>query len=217
MRPLIAAAPTITAHLCDACQAHFDGLLQHLAALAIEPTISPLLVRGLDYYTRTAFEFYRAGAQGQQQALGGGGRYDGLVELLGGQPTPGIGFGVGLDRVVLALEESGAKPAAQAWKPAVVVVGSDPGDTVVRLQLATELRGAGLHCRADLTSRRLGKQLDGAARDGAHFAVICGDELETGHVLVRDLEAGTQRQVDVTELARDLIRTHAQHRHGEES
>ncbi len=216
MQPLIASAPTITAHLCQACRDHFDGLLAHLEAVSIEPLLEPRLVRGLDYYTRTAFEFYRPGAHGQQQALGGGGRYDGLVELLGGQPTPGIGFGIGLDRVALALEEQGIAPPVEAWRPAVVVVGADPDDTVVRLQIATELRGAGLACRADLTPRRLGKQLDGAARDGAHFAVICGDELEAGHVLVKDLPAGTQRQVDVTELARELSRAHAQHRHGEE-
>ena len=184
--------------------------------MSIEPRPAPTLVRGLDYYTRTAFEFYRPGAEGQQQALGGGGRYDGLVELLGGQPTPGIGFGIGLDRVALALAEQSGHARREPWKPVVVVVGADPEDTVVRLQLATELRGAGLACRADLTSRRLGKQLDGAARAGAHFAVICGDELEGGHVQVKDLEAGTQRQVDVTELARDLTRAHAQHRHGED-
>jgi histidyl-tRNA synthetase len=216
MRPLIEAAPTISDHLCPDCQTHFDGLLVHLQAVAIEPRISPTLVRGLDYYTRTAFEFYRAGAEGQQQALGGGGRYDGLVELLGGQHTPGIGFGIGLDRVVLALAEQDATPVSEPWKPAVVVVGADPGDTVVRLQLATELRGAGLACRADLTSRRLGKQLDGAAKAGAHFAVICGDELDSGNVQVKDLMAGTQHQVDVTELTRDLARAHTQHRHGEE-
>jgi histidyl-tRNA synthetase len=216
MQPLIESAPTITAHLCYDCQAHFDGLLAHLEAVSIEPHISPTLVRGLDYYTRTAFEFYRPGAQGQQQALGGGGRYDGLVELLGGQPTPGIGFGIGLDRVALALEEQGAPPAIEAWKPVAVVVGTDPQDTVVRLQVATELRGAGLACRADLTSRRLGKQIDSAARDGAHFAVICGDELDAGHILVKDLEAGTQRQVEVTDRARELSRAHAHHRHGEE-
>jgi histidyl-tRNA synthetase len=215
MRPLIEAAPTIAQHLCDDCAAHFEGLLAHLGGVSIEPQLEPTLVRGLDYYTRTAFEFYRPGAEGQQQALGGGGRYDGLVELLGGQPTPGIGFGIGLDRVALALAEEGAQPQAEPWKPAVVVVGAEPGDTVVRLQLATELRGAGLACRPDLTSRRLGKQLDGAARAGAHFAVICGDELETGHVQVKDLMAGTQRQVDVTELARELSRAQAQHRHGE--
>ncbi len=216
MAALIAEAPTITEHLCDACQAHFDGLLSHLEGVSIEPRLEPTLVRGLDYYTRTAFEFYRDGAAGQQAALGGGGRYDGLVELLGGQPTPGIGFGIGLDRLALALADQGATRAAEPWKPAVVVVGADAEDTVVRLQLATELRGAGLACRPDLTGRRLGKQLDGAAKLGAHFAVICGDELEAGNVQVRDLMAGTQRQVPVTELARDLTRAHAQHRHGEE-
>ena len=216
MAPLVASAPTISGQLCDDCQAHFDGLLEHLEALAIEPRISPTLVRGLDYYTRTAFEFYRSGAEGQQQALGGGGRYDGLVELLGGQATPGIGFGIGLDRVALALEEQGATPAAESWRPVVVVVGTDAQDTVVRLQLATELRGAGLACRPDLTTRRLGKQLDGAAKAGAHFAVICGDELDAGHVQVKDLKAGTQRQVALTDLARDLTRAQTQHRHGEE-
>ena len=117
MAALIAAAPTIDAHLCDDCRAHFEGLLAHLEALSIEPRLSTTLVRGLDYYTRTAFEFYRSGAEGQQQALGGGGRYDGLVELLGGQPTPGIGFGIGLDRVALALAEQSApsprSPGAQ--------------------------------------------------------------------------------------------------------
>lgn len=217
MAPLIATAPVISDHLCEACRAHFDGLLAHLEALAIQPRLTPSLVRGLDYYTRTAFEFYRPGAEGQQQALGGGGRYDGLVELLGGQPTPGIGFGIGLDRVALALQEGGAAALApEPWKPAVVVVGADPGDTIVRLQLATELRGAGLACWPDLSTRRLGKQLEGAARAGAHFAVICGDELESGHVQVKDLQAGTQRQVGVGDLARDLARAQAQHRHGEE-
>jgi histidyl-tRNA synthetase len=214
MGPLIASAPTISQHLCEACRDHFDGLLAHLEALSIEPRLAPTLVRGLDYYTRTAFEFYRPGAEGQQQALGGGGRYDGLVELLGGQPTPGIGFGIGLDRVALALAEQTAALSPEPWRPAAVVVGADAQDTVVRLQVATELRGAGLACWPDLTTRRLGKQLEGAGRAGAHFAVICGDELEEGHVQLRDLEAGTQRQVAVPDLARELLRAQAQHRHG---
>jgi histidyl-tRNA synthetase len=214
MAPLIASAPTISQHLCEACRDHFDGLLAHLEALSIEPRLAPTLVRGLDYYTRTAFEFYRPGAEGQQQALGGGGRYDGLVELLGGQPTPGIGFGIGLDRVALALAEQTAALSPEPWRPAAVVVGADAQDTVVRLQVATELRGAGLACWPDLTTRRLGKQLEGAGRAGAHFAVICGDELEEGHVQLRDLEAGTQRQVAVPDLARELLRAQAQHRHG---
>lgn len=216
MRPLIDDAPTITDHLCDACAVHLAGLRRHLEALGIAARPAPRLVRGLDYYTRTAFEFYRPGVEGQQTALGGGGRYDGLVELLGGQPTPGIGFGIGLDRVALALAGPSTDAGDAAWHPTVVVVGADPDDTVVRLQLAAQLRGAGLACWPDLTARRLGKQLEGAARAGAHFAIICGDELAGGHVQVKDLEAGTQRQVDVADLARDLTRAQAQHRHGEE-
>jgi len=216
MAPLIATAPVMTDHLCAACRVHFEALLAHLDALAIEARLSPRLVRGLDYYTRTAFEFYRLGAEGQQQALGGGGRYDGLVEVLGGQPTPGIGFGIGLDRVVLALAEQDGAPSAEPWKPVVVVVGADPEDTVIRLRVASQLRSAGLDCWPDVSTRRLGKQLEGAAKAGAHFAVICGDELEAGIVQLKDLEAGTQRQVAASDLARELLRAQAQHRHGEE-
>lgn len=213
MQPLIAAAPTITEHLCDACAAHFASVRRHLDALGIRPRLEPRLVRGLDYYTRTTFEFYRAGAEGQQQALGGGGRYDGLVELLGGKPTPGIGFGIGLDRVVLALAADGA-PEPEIPRPRVVVVGADPEDTVPRFRVATQLRAAGIAARADLAMRKLGKQLEAAARDGAHFAIICGDELEAGQVQVRDLEAGTQRRVDLDDLVRELQRGLAGHRHG---
>jgi histidyl-tRNA synthetase len=217
MAVLIAAAPTIETHLCDDCRGHLDGMLDHLSALGISPVLTPTLVRGLDYYTRTAFELYRPDAQGQQQALGGGGRYDGLVELLGGQPTPAIGFGIGLDRVVLALAEREAgAPEADHPAPAAIVVGVDPEDTVVRLRVATDLRANGLTTWPDLTSRRLGKQLEAASRAGAHFAVICGDEMASGAVQVKDLKAGTQRQVAVTDLARELLRADAQHRHGEE-
>src|SRR6476660_1624419 len=107
MAELNAAAPRITEHLCEACAAHFAAVQAHLTALGVRFRLEPGLVRGLDYYTRTAFEFYVVGREGQQQALGGGGRYDGLVELLGGRPTPGIGFGIGLDRVLLALAATG--------------------------------------------------------------------------------------------------------------
>jgi histidyl-tRNA synthetase len=173
------------------------------------------LVRGLDYYTRTAFEFYVRGREGQQQALGGGGRYDGLVELLGGRPTPGIGFGIGIDRLVLALEEQGAMGAeAVAEGPTVVVVGADPVATLERLRVATLLREAGIAARAELGQRKLGKQLEAAARDQAHFAVIVGDELAGGEVQLRDLPAGTQKLVGVDDLAREVARAHGAHRHG---
>jgi histidyl-tRNA synthetase len=199
--------------LCDACAAHFAAVRTHLHAVGVDYQLEPHLVRGLDYYTRTAFEVYPAGVTGQQSAIGGGGRYDGLIELLGGLPTPGIGFGLGLDRVLLALEAAGVPPVVEPT-PVAVVVGSDPSDTVTRLRIATELRAAGLATRAELGQRKLGKQLEAAARDGAHFAVIIGDELSGGHVQLRDLEAGTQRAVAVAGLARELERASKSHRHG---
>jgi histidyl-tRNA synthetase len=210
---LNAAAPKITDRLCDACAAHFASVRAHLDAVGVAYTLNPYLVRGLDYYTRTAFEAYPAGDAGQQSALGGGGRYDGLVELLGGRPTPAIGFGLGLDRVLLALERAGVERVGEA-APVAVVVGSDPADTVTRLRIATDLRSAGLAARADLGQRKLGKQLEAAARDGAHFAVIIGDELAGGHVQLRDLKAGTQRAVEVASLARELQRAAKSHHHG---
>jgi histidyl-tRNA synthetase len=210
---LNAAAPKAIDRLCDACAAHFAGVRAHLHALNVPYELEPRLVRGLDYYTRTAFEVYPPGAVGQQSAIGGGGRYDGLVELLGGKPTPGIGFGLGLDRVLLALEAA-TVAAPEEGTPLAVVVGSDPGDTLTRLRIATSLRDAGLASRAELGERKLGKQLEAAARDGAHFAVIIGDELSGGHVQLRDLEAGTQRAVPVANLARELERASRTHHHG---
>jgi histidyl-tRNA synthetase len=218
MATLNAVAPRTVDHLCEACAAHFDGLRRHLDALGVPYRIEPGLVRGLDYYTRTAIEFYVAGREGQQQALGGGGRYDGLVELLGGRPTPGIGFGLGLDRIALVLDEQGgAGEAAEPGHhdaPDAVVVSADPADSVGRLRIATDLRAAGLRARADLGHRKLGRQLEAASRDGAHFAVILGDELAEGQVQLRDLEAGTQRPVATSDLARELKRGASQHKHG---
>jgi histidyl-tRNA synthetase len=214
MATLNASAPRMTDHLCEPCAAHFAAVRAHLEAVGIAYRIEPRLVRGLDYYTRTAFEYYRVGAEGQQSALGGGGRYDGLVELLGGRPTPGLGFALGLDRVVLALETiSAARPAEPG--PLAVVVGADPAATAERLRVVTLLRAEGIRARADLGVRKLGRQLEGASRDGAHFAVILGDELAAGDVQLRDLQAGTQRPVPLADLVRELRRADASHRHGE--
>jgi histidyl-tRNA synthetase len=216
MATLNGGAPRITDRLCEACAEHFASVRTHLDALGVAYRLEPGLVRGLDYYTRTAFEFYVAGREGQQQALGGGGRYDGLVELLGGKPTPGIGFGIGLDRLVLALEEQG-RAAGADHAPTAVVVGADPDDTVTRLRVATDLRAAGVVARAELGRRKLGKQLESAARDGAHFAVIIGDELTAGDVQLKDLPAGSQKLVALADLAREVARAHAAHRHGIEA
>jgi histidyl-tRNA synthetase len=213
MAALIAAAPMMGDSLCGPCAIHFTAVRSHLDALGVSYRIEPTLVRGLDYYSRTAFEYYRSGAEGQQQALGGGGRYDGLVELLGGRPTPGIGFALGLDRVLLALEETGAAEARQV-APLAVIVGADPADTTTRLKIASMLRAEGLSVRAELSPRKLGRQLESAAREHAHFAVIIGDELADGHVQLKDLEAGTQHLVPLDALAKDLARAAKSHHHG---
>ena len=199
MIELNAEAPTIADRLCAECADHFAAVRAHLDALGIAYAVDPHLVRGLDYYTRTAWEFFPSGARGTQSALGGGGRYDRLVELLGGRPTPGIGFGLGLDRVLLALEAQGAPRVAEA-SPLAVVVGAYPAATAERLRIATDLRAVGLRVRADLAHRKLGRQLEGAVRDGARFAVIVGDELADGMVQIRDLGAASQKPVPLADL-----------------
>ena len=196
---LAAGAPRSLDHLCDACAAHFVAVRALLDAEGVRYEIDHRLVRGLDYYTRTTFEFYVAGRRGQQQALGGGGRYDGLVELLGGQPTPGIGFGIGIDRTVLAATEQGAAPPAA--DPLIAVVGADPDAVAQRLEVAGALRAAGLRVRADGSSRKLGKQLESAAKVGARYAVLVDLQLSGGTVILRDLDAGEQREVPLSEVA----------------
>jgi len=215
MVAIVAGAPRMVDRLCSACADHFATVRAYLDALGVPVRLQPSLVRGLDYYTRTAFEYYREGAEGQQQALGGGGRYDGLVEILGGRPTPGIGFALGLDRTVLALAEDGTSAAVAAGaRLAAYVTSADPGATATRLEIVTRLRSAGLASRADLGTRRLGRQLEQAARENAHFAVIVGDELAQGQVQLRDLEAGTQREVPLADLVKEIARAEAAHRHG---
>jgi len=154
-------------------------------------------VRGLDYYTRTTFEFYVAGRRGQQQALGGGGRYDGLVEVLGGQPTPGIGFGIGIDRTVLAANEQGVVAAAES---ALVAVVSAVEALEPRMRVAQQLRDAGLRVRADGSARKLGRQLESAVKIGARWAVIVQDEA-AATVVLRDLAASEQRELPLSDVA----------------
>jgi len=196
---LAAGAPRSLDNLCDACRAHFDGVRGLLDALKVRYEIDHRLVRGLDYYTRTTFEFFIAGRRGQQQALGGGGRYDGLAELLGGQPTPGIGFGLGIDRTVLATAEQGVAQPAET--PLVAVISTDPGALEPRLRVAGALRSAGLRVRADGSARRLGRQLESAVKLGALWAVIVGEELGRGNVILRDLDAHEQRELPLGEVA----------------
>jgi len=184
---LAADAPRGIDHLCDACRDHFAGVRALLDELGVRHELDHRLVRGLDYYTRTAFEFYVAGREGQQQALGGGGRYDGLVELLGGRPTPGIGFGLGLDRTILAMDEQGVVLPLRAPLVAVVGIGDDHAQ---RLRIAGAMRDAGVAVRPDGSTRKLGKQLESAAKAGARWAVIVGEEEA---LALKDLATGEQQ------------------------
>uniref|UniRef100_UPI00404AF314 histidine--tRNA ligase n=1 Tax=Candidatus Limnocylindrus sp. TaxID=2802978 RepID=UPI00404AF314 len=185
-----ASAPAITNHLCADCATHHAAVTTGLATIGVAVLPAPRLVRGLDYYTRTAWEYLLPGEQGQQGALGGGGRYDGLVELLGGTPTPGIGFAIGIDRVVLALEARGLLPTAAAG-PAIVVAGIEPESVAERVAIAGQLRAAGVSARADVSTRKIGKQLEGAVRDGALAVIIVEPD---GRLTLRDLVKASQAE-----------------------
>ena len=185
-----ASAPVVTEHLCDACAAHHAAVAAGLKSIGIAVLAAPRLVRGLDYYTRTAWEYLLPGEQGQQGALGGGGRYDGLVELLGGTSTPAIGFAIGIDRVVLALEARGLLPAV-THGPAIVVAGIAPESVAERVAIASQLRSAGASARAEVSTRKIGKQLEAAVRDGALAVIIVEPD---GRLTLRDLVKGSQAE-----------------------
>jgi histidyl-tRNA synthetase len=178
-------APLMIDRLCEGCRLHHDEVLRLLAAAGVEVEADPRMVRGLDYYCRTAFEITAEG-QGAQDAIGGGGRYDGLVSALGGPEVPGVGFAFGLERLQLATME------AEASAPAPLALLAPIGDIAApaALALARKLRQTG--CRIDVESprRRLKAQMKQADKVGARFVVILGDaEIESGRATVRDLRA----------------------------
>jgi histidyl-tRNA synthetase len=169
----LADAPKIADALCDECRAHFAAVQEHLENYAVEFELVPTLVRGLDYYTRTAFEFVDE-AIGAQSSICGGGRYDGLVEQLGGKPTPGIGFGAGIERLLLSLEAEGVQ--AEPEEIDVFVAFHDAGDKPRALPLLQELRRRGLRADLDYAGRSLKGQLTQASRLGAKAIVEWGPE-----------------------------------------
>ena len=169
-------APRIGDSLCDECRAHFDSVQAHLENYGVEFTLAPTLVRGLDYYTRTTFEFVDE-AIGAQSSICGGGRYDGLIEELGGKPTPGIGFGAGIERLLLSLEGAGTEPEPDEID--VFVALHDVGDKPRVLPLVQELRRHGLRADVDYGGRSLKGQLTQANRLGARAIVEWGAERST--------------------------------------
>jgi histidyl-tRNA synthetase len=192
-------APRMLDHLDDECRGHFEAVRLGLEEEGIAHEIDHRLVRGLDYYTRTAFEFVSEVLGPTQSTLCGGGRYDGLAEVLGGEHTPGIGFGLGLERVLLAMERERV-PLPEIEAPVFVVAIGDEARRESRA-LLRELRDAGVAADASLEDRPLKAQLRMADRSEARYAAILGEqELQDGVVTVRNLADGTQQRVKRTEL-----------------
>jgi histidyl-tRNA synthetase len=199
VRAQTANAPYIVDYLCEDCKTHHDTVRALLAGLKIPFEDAPRLVRGLDYYMRTTYEFDHA-LLGAQSGIGGGGRYDGLSEDIGGPPLPGIGFAVGLDRIVLAIESERGVPTSAA-ATGCQVFGVSLGDEAHAdvLTLITSLRRAGV--RADMTfgSRGLKGAMKAADRSGARFAVLIGaEERKAATVRIKDLQDGDQQDVAAT-------------------
>jgi histidyl-tRNA synthetase len=196
-RAVAAEAPKITDRLCEACRAHFRTVRAGLAEEGIDALVTPTLVRGLDYYVRTAFEFVAEGLSEQQGTLFGGGRYDGLSEAIGGPPTPGVGFGMGLERVLLAMEDEGITPPEEDQLGAFVVTLGD-GARAVGRRLIGELRAAGVPAASAFEERPLKAQLKQADHSGAAFAAIVGErEAADGTVTLRRMTDGSQETLSL--------------------
>ncbi|HEX7354139.1 MAG TPA: histidine--tRNA ligase [Mycobacteriales bacterium] len=195
----LADAPLIGDVLCDACRAHHDAVRTALTDLGVPFDDDPRLVRGLDYYTRTAFEFVHDGL-GAQSAIGGGGRYDGLSQALGGPPLPSIGWALGVDRTVLALEAEGVTVAGDARCDVYVVpLGAAARRRSVRL--VADLRTAGVATDVSYGDRGLKGAMKGADRSGARYALVLGDrDLDAGTVQCKDLASGEQVALPLDDL-----------------
>ena len=203
VRTVMEGAPKVLDHLSPTAQAHHERVCAALDALGIAFVQDPMLVRGFDYYTKTVFEF-ACDRLGAQSGIGGGGRYDGLVEQLGGPPTPGIGFGSGLERITLALQADGPVD-----EPAVLDCYLAIPDDELRLQLMPlmrQLRAAGVRCESDLRGRSLKAMLRQAGSLGARTVAIIGPrEHAAGVATLRDMTSGDQREVPLNQLAEALL------------
>lgn len=202
-KPFMPAAPKITDCLCDECKDHFHKLQEYLTQAGVEFELDPRLVRGLDYYTKTAFEIKYA-PLGAQSAIAGGGRYDGLIEEIGGKPTPAVGFASGLERVLLALEKQELLPAMTKTADAFVVALGESASGPA-FKLLTKLRQAGLKANMDYAGRSMKAQMKQANKAKARFALIIGeDEVKESCVMLKDMEKSEQQKVSFDTIIEKL-------------
>jgi histidyl-tRNA synthetase len=201
-QPVLQQAPRLLERLCPPCREHFAAVRSGLDALGVAYLVEPRLVRGLDYYVRTAYEF-TSDALGAQSAVAGGGRYDGLVETLGGPPTPGIGFALGAERLALILEALGRPIPVR--RPAVFLVSADEAGAAEALRLSSELRKAGVACDLDARGGKLARQFKQAERVEARFALVLGSaEVAAGEGKLKDLTTRQETPVKLAALAAHL-------------
>ena len=194
VKEFVEDAPKIETCLCDECREHFATVQKYLQAAGVNFEIDSRLVRGLDYYTKTAFEIQYL-PLGAQSAVAGGGRYDGLIEEIGGTPTPGIGFAAGIERILIALEKQNLLQAEK-----------NNFDAFIGFKLLTELRRKNISVTMDFAKRSLKAQMKQAAKSGAKFALIIGeDEVKNSTVTIKNLENSTQETIPISEVAEKIL------------
>lgn len=197
-------APKVLDYICDECREHFEGVKKCLDAMDIEYTVDPMIVRGLDYYTKTVFEFVSTeiGAQG---TVCGGGRYDGLISELGGQPLPAAGFGMGIERLMLLMQTQNT-PMPSAKPVDLYIASTDESAMLLALKLADELRGEGVSVQLDVVGRSLKAQMKFANKIGALYTAVLGsDEAVNGKVTVKCMEDGTGEELELEDFAEHFI------------
>ena len=192
-------APNIFTCLCDDCKEHFDKVQKFLQSANVEFELDSRLVRGLDYYTKTAFEIQYT-PLGAQSAVAGGGRYDGLVEEIGGSPTPGIGFAAGIERILIALEKQNLlKNSEQKFDAFIVTAGNEA--EIFGFEILTKLRRKNISATMDFAKRSIKAQMKQASKSGAKFALIIGEEeVKNSTVTIKNLETSEQKNIYVEEL-----------------
>lgn len=197
-------APKTTDYLCDDCAQNYNELLATLDGMGIEYVSDPKIVRGLDYYSRTVFEYQFTGI-GAQNALGGGGRYDGLIESVGGPSLSGIGFAMGINRLILAMEQTGASYPEQP-KPTLYIAALGAPAMRRAAVLAQQLREQGVRAESDIVGRSLKAQMKYAGKSGFRYTLMIGDsELETGRAFLRNMEQSEQTEIEIDRVADYLI------------
>ncbi len=202
-RELSVGAPEITDCLCDECREHFEKVKAYLTSAGISYQLDPRLVRGLDYYTKTAFEVQYS-PLGAQSAVAGGGRYDGLIEEIGGNPTPAVGFAVGLERVLLALEKQNLLPVKPGSEDVFVVALGESAQAAA-FKLLADLRNAGLSTSMDFAGRSMKAQMKQANKANARFVAILGeDEVKESVVMLKDMQTSEQQKIAIKEIVNKL-------------